>query len=204
MINNASNFGPHEHTPCLKFNIGFQWKQTKPFMEVDPSDFLYEGDLIENVNGSNFAAKRHYILTKKSFISCFISPNNKDPLFSLKKRFPDNYVILLENPELKGIKYGDKYGFTLIIGNDDHKFLCDTKIEARKWMSHLIKVGIMKDINKHYKMGAIIGLGGSATVRFAVNNDNKREYAVKSLMKSKLLKSKQAMVLLLSIIRKIL
>ena len=92
-----------------------------------------------------------------------------------------------------------QYGFSLCEGAASFCFMCESKEDAHVWYSRLKRVAILSSLDSDYTIGEMIGKGTYAKVHVARQRKNGSEYAIKSLLKGKLISNPRSLVILCKI-----
>lgn len=187
-----SLFDEYRIKKCPDF--AFEWKCVSDSTTIEPAHFIYQGVLHSCSKGME--KMRNYILTLDKLIACPSFDSAEQSVTSTVK----NHYLPLNNPLLRVMLKDGKYGFRLVSNGKAQDFTCESKREMVSWFRCFRSVSVQENVKKNYSLHETIGSGSSGTVRIATRIDNeKQEYAIKSIPRSNYINQKQSLVLLLVI-----
>ena len=176
--------------------ISFIWKPCTEKVSISPEEYLHEGKLT-TLNESSRTTTNYYVLGMQSIIAYEDgnSQINNNPIA----------ILQLRNPMLTEIeKFGmyifvliNRKGFNLKGYQGSFSFFCNSKNEQKEWIAKLKRICVLEKINSQYIFGTILGKGYSGDVTLATRIEDEAKFAIKTISKSRVMKSVKTTKLLI-------
>ena len=156
----------------------FEWNNL-PFQAISPCEVVHEGLLHELEDLSKKEEYFYFIATRNFLIKYSIDVLTSDNKLS---ETPKEYLRIFF-PIIKAIKNIEKnvYGFSLISKRRIHNFFNDTKSEIRTWFIKLKNICLLTTLHIDFELKNTIGSGNFSTVVHAINKNDKKGYAIKTI-----------------------
>ena len=89
-----------------------------------------------------------------------------------------------------------KYGFSLTAHEVTMRFAGDSKEDAQRWYNALKKRSktVLLHLSRDFDVGKMLGRGAYTKVNLATHNETRTPYAIKSVLKTKLVESPKRIV----------
>lgn len=161
----------------------FVWQ--KPAPPFNPFESLHKGILV-TAKPSGALKLKSYVLTSHGLFKFKINGAN-EPVAFLK----------IDNARMERIEEREGMsGFGLVGHKGWHRFWCRSSASCESWLKSLSRVCVSLKLTDKYTLGKMLGKGTFAKVHLAWRKSDGKTFAVKTVEKSKILKTQRLTELL--------
>ncbi len=193
--NVVSVFDLHHKLKCP--SAKFEWKDAPTDYQLRHEDVVCEGELQEfDAMSSGLRSAKFYAATPRELLRfpvCTLLTCSQGSDFTS----PEAILPLpLPRMELFKDRANWKFGFSLTAHEVTMRFGAETKEDAQKWYNALKKrcKTVLLHISRDFDIGKMLGRGAYTKVNLATHNETRTPYAIKSVLKSKLVESSTRIV----------